>query len=372
MVTPVILVELPVGPDRGWYRAESLCARDGTCRRVRPPLDSGDWPPGVAAARPWPRSMPMCPADGREARARARMAVDLASWPVPSTSRPSPSTSPGRRSSWGGGAPSSTCTSACTGGCSPGGTSNPARARGTRRSARVAGGDRPGRSPIPPAGPASSTWTCTTPPTGHTHLDLRYLLLAPDRDPVPPPGESPEARWFGWDEATALADEALVGALRAARLQPEVRRRPVPGVDDPRTVDGDQPRHHGRRDGTVPTRHDGQEMTTGEGAPEPDPGDAALRASGSAARRPGSRHRRSTSSVTAGPTLPERAELADVDRRAGRARRTDQGAAPAARRARRPPGRARAADRRVTDPARDASRSDCSADRWSRRVSSRR
>jgi 8-oxo-dGTP pyrophosphatase MutT (NUDIX family) len=58
---------------------------------------------------------------------------------------------------------------------------------------------------------------------GHTHLDLRYLLLAPDRDPAPPPGESPEARWFGWDEACAVADEALVGALRTARLQPEVR-----------------------------------------------------------------------------------------------------------------------------------------------------
>ena len=60
---------------------------------------------------------------------------------------------------------------------------------------------------------------------GHTHLDLRYLLIAPDRDPTPPPGESPEARWFGWEEATAVADPALVGALRAARLQPEVRRR---------------------------------------------------------------------------------------------------------------------------------------------------
>jgi 8-oxo-dGTP pyrophosphatase MutT (NUDIX family) len=57
---------------------------------------------------------------------------------------------------------------------------------------------------------------------GHTHLDLRYLLLAPDEDPHPPPGESPEARWYGWDEALALADPALVGALRVARRQPEV------------------------------------------------------------------------------------------------------------------------------------------------------
>jgi 8-oxo-dGTP pyrophosphatase MutT (NUDIX family) len=48
---------------------------------------------------------------------------------------------------------------------------------------------------------------------GHTHLDLRYLLLSPDRDPTPPPGESQEVRWFSWDEARALADEALVDAI---------------------------------------------------------------------------------------------------------------------------------------------------------------
>jgi 8-oxo-dGTP pyrophosphatase MutT (NUDIX family) len=57
---------------------------------------------------------------------------------------------------------------------------------------------------------------------GHTHLDLRYLLVGPDRDPAPPPGESPEVRWFGWEEAESVADAALVGALRAARCQPEV------------------------------------------------------------------------------------------------------------------------------------------------------
>jgi 8-oxo-dGTP pyrophosphatase MutT (NUDIX family) len=64
---------------------------------------------------------------------------------------------------------------------------------------------------------------------GHTHLDLRYLVLASDEDPVPPPGESPVARWFGWDEAVAEADDALVGALLAARRQPEVESYdPVP------------------------------------------------------------------------------------------------------------------------------------------------
>jgi len=49
---------------------------------------------------------------------------------------------------------------------------------------------------------------------GHTHLDLRYLLLAGDADCVPPEGESPEVGWFAWDEALALADPGLVGALR--------------------------------------------------------------------------------------------------------------------------------------------------------------
>ena len=52
---------------------------------------------------------------------------------------------------------------------------------------------------------------------GHTHLDLRYLLLAGDDDPHPPPGESPDARWYTWDEAMAVADAALVDALAAAR-----------------------------------------------------------------------------------------------------------------------------------------------------------
>jgi 8-oxo-dGTP pyrophosphatase MutT (NUDIX family) len=57
---------------------------------------------------------------------------------------------------------------------------------------------------------------------GHVHLDFRYLLLAPDVEPAPPPGESPDARWYPWGEAMAMADEALVGALAMARRQPEV------------------------------------------------------------------------------------------------------------------------------------------------------
>jgi 8-oxo-dGTP pyrophosphatase MutT (NUDIX family) len=54
---------------------------------------------------------------------------------------------------------------------------------------------------------------------GHFHLDLRYLLLGEDADPKPPPGESPDARWCGWDEAFGLVagDAALSDGLRWAR-----------------------------------------------------------------------------------------------------------------------------------------------------------
>jgi 8-oxo-dGTP pyrophosphatase MutT (NUDIX family) len=52
---------------------------------------------------------------------------------------------------------------------------------------------------------------------GHVHLDLRYLLWAKDADPAPGPGESQDVAWFSWEEAEDLADEALVGALSAAR-----------------------------------------------------------------------------------------------------------------------------------------------------------
>jgi 8-oxo-dGTP pyrophosphatase MutT (NUDIX family) len=52
---------------------------------------------------------------------------------------------------------------------------------------------------------------------GHTHLDLRYLLLADPVDPAPPPGESQAVHWFEWDAAIERADPGLVGALRALR-----------------------------------------------------------------------------------------------------------------------------------------------------------
>ncbi len=52
---------------------------------------------------------------------------------------------------------------------------------------------------------------------GHTHLDLRYLLVAGSEDPSPPPGESPLVRWFEWEAAEAVADDALRVALSSAR-----------------------------------------------------------------------------------------------------------------------------------------------------------
>lgn len=55
-------------------------------------------------------------------------------------------------------------------------------------------------------------------PRGHTHFDLRYLVRAPHVAPTPGAGESPEVRWFSWDEAQAVADAGLVGALQATRV----------------------------------------------------------------------------------------------------------------------------------------------------------
>jgi 8-oxo-dGTP pyrophosphatase MutT (NUDIX family) len=54
-------------------------------------------------------------------------------------------------------------------------------------------------------------------PNGHTHLDLRYLCTAPDRDPTPPPEESQECFWFSWEAAIEMADDGLRGLLLARR-----------------------------------------------------------------------------------------------------------------------------------------------------------
>jgi hypothetical protein len=83
-----------------------------------------------------------------------------------------------------------------------------------RGNAGNTGGDRTAGAPrllhldAHPAGP-------------HLHLDLRYLLLSPDHDPEPGPGESQQVRWFTLAEAIDVADDALIDGLR--RLQDYVR-----------------------------------------------------------------------------------------------------------------------------------------------------
>ncbi len=66
----------------------------------------------------------------------------------------------------------------------------------------------------PPGGPVLAHVDVHAGGRGHTHLDLRWLLLA-DGDPAPPPGESQEVAWFAWPDAVGRADPGLAGALRA-------------------------------------------------------------------------------------------------------------------------------------------------------------
>ena len=54
-------------------------------------------------------------------------------------------------------------------------------------------------------------------PRGHTHLDARYMVMADDVEPAPGAGESQDVAWFSWDDAIAMADKGLVGALRVVR-----------------------------------------------------------------------------------------------------------------------------------------------------------
>jgi 8-oxo-dGTP pyrophosphatase MutT (NUDIX family) len=69
----------------------------------------------------------------------------------------------------------------------------------------------------PPAGPLLLHVDVHEAAHGHTHLDLRYLLVGADADPQPPPDESPDARWCSWDEAEGMADPGLLDALPLAR-----------------------------------------------------------------------------------------------------------------------------------------------------------
>jgi len=52
---------------------------------------------------------------------------------------------------------------------------------------------------------------------GHTHLDLRYLLDAPDADLAPGAEESQDVAWFPWERAIGMADPGLKAALMALR-----------------------------------------------------------------------------------------------------------------------------------------------------------
>jgi 8-oxo-dGTP pyrophosphatase MutT (NUDIX family) len=53
----------------------------------------------------------------------------------------------------------------------------------------------------------------------HAHLDLRYLVVAPEAGVITPSAaESSDARWFAWNELAALdLDRGLVRALAKAR-----------------------------------------------------------------------------------------------------------------------------------------------------------
>ena len=50
-------------------------------------------------------------------------------------------------------------------------------------------------------------------PRGHTHYDLRYVLVGEPLDPEPPANESPDVFWFDFDAAIERAEPSLAAAL---------------------------------------------------------------------------------------------------------------------------------------------------------------
>lgn len=50
-------------------------------------------------------------------------------------------------------------------------------------------------------------------PRGHTHYDLRYVVVASPLDPTPPEGESPDVFWFDFESAQARCEPALAAAI---------------------------------------------------------------------------------------------------------------------------------------------------------------
>ena len=60
-------------------------------------------------------------------------------------------------------------------------------------------------------------------PRGHTHYDLRYVLVSEGEDPRPPEGESPDVYWFDFDAALERCEPGLRHALAALGESSAVR-----------------------------------------------------------------------------------------------------------------------------------------------------
>ena len=138
---------------------------------------------------------------------------------------------------------------------------------------------------------------------GHTHLDLRYLLLGADDDPHPPPGESPDAR--AGAAGTRRSPWPMPGSptrcpshgppTRASR---DRRARPPAHRAGPRHV------HH---PATAPARRAGRDdgpRRGGGGAGRARPREGRGRGTARRARRPPRRTSRSRSQASAAAVAP--------------------------------------------------------------------
>ena len=54
-------------------------------------------------------------------------------------------------------------------------------------------------------------------PRGHTHLDVRFLLLATNEIFAPAAGESQQVKWFSFTDALRVSEDGARGAIRVAR-----------------------------------------------------------------------------------------------------------------------------------------------------------